>query len=185
MPHNCLSFAAFAAGCILGMPEGAVAKNAIDLNEYARRLYARKHEAFDIEDRLVRGFDGWEPKPQFCHGNVARFVAENPEYTAVHGWYVSDRADHFAFLAHSIVQDSNGVYINITNPPNSVHWKYQFLEDDDPDYWVIADGASRGTIGCFAEGRSQKEIDARLREMDAENAAAFRDPSIRRRLLNL
>ena len=149
-------------------------KNAIDLNEYASRLYARRHEAFDPDDRVVRGFDAWEPKPQFCHDNVSRFVGENSEYAAVHGWLVSDRADHFAFIAHSIIRDSAGVYINITHPPVSLPWKYQFLKDDDPDYWAIADSASRGTIEYPAEGRSAEEIDARRREMDDENATALR-----------
>ncbi len=149
-----------------------------DIGKYASQLYARRHQAFDYEDRNVDGFDGWEPQPQFCHQNVARFVDENPEYTAVHGWYVSDLADQFAFLPHSIVQDPNGVYINITHPPNGPPWKYPFLKDDDPDYWAVVDsafatGAPGGKIMCFAEGRSREDIVARSREMDAENAKFF------------
>lgn len=167
------------------MMDGFVVKNAAELNEYAVRLYARKHEAFDIKDRLVRGFDGWEPKPQFCHDNVARFVAENSEYTAVHGWYVSDLAEQFSFLAHSIVRGPDGVYVNITHPPNQIPWKYKFLEDNDPNYWAIVDSTPGGKIMCAVEGRSQEEIDTRYRELEEENVAALRDPSVLRRLLDL
>ena len=60
MTHTCLSLAAIEASGILAMTERAVAENATDLNKYASQLYARKHEAFDIEDR-TRNLSGRKP----------------------------------------------------------------------------------------------------------------------------
>jgi hypothetical protein len=39
-------------------------------------------------------------------------------------------------MAHSLVRTANGRKINVTPPARPLPWRYPFLEDRDPNYWV-------------------------------------------------
>jgi hypothetical protein len=142
-----------------------------NLLEYARRLYVRRTEAVSLIERRYRSADGWEPEPRNCHDNVARVVAENEGFTAVHGWYVSDLGDCFSFIAHSVVQTAEGELVNVTPTSESLPWRYPFLADGSPEYWTVADSALNRSIVCEAEGRPREEVAARAAVLAAENAA--------------
>ncbi len=145
----------------------------IDTLAYAKQLYLRRREARVVPFLDITSLVGWAPLPQRCHDNVDRLASERPEYQIVRGWHVSDRADTFAFLAHSVVRGADGGLIDITPVSSEISWRYPFLEDDSPEFMTLANFQPSGEISCPAEGRCQQEIARRNSEMFEENIRAL------------
>ncbi len=67
--------------------------------------------AATIPFRQVVFKDRTSPVSNFCHENVRRYVAENPECSRVCGWLLSCG---FIFDKHSIVESGDGSRFDIT-----------------------------------------------------------------------
>jgi hypothetical protein len=60
---------------------------------------------------------GWTPEPGRCHENVARWLEDHPDHTAVRGWLNVSflaPANRRRFGSHSIVAGSTGELLDIT-----------------------------------------------------------------------
>jgi len=67
-------------------------------------LCGRRSEAELVPLRLVRFGNGQEPVHNECRQNLARWVEENPQCTAVSGWLVSGLILDW----HTVVAEPNG-----------------------------------------------------------------------------
>jgi hypothetical protein len=89
-----------------------------------------------------------DAKPHECHRNVHAFVASNDGYRAVGGWLFFDYRNAFLlgivptirFTAHSLVQDENGLMLDIT--PSQASQRYPFIEHPfgHDDFVQLVDG---------------------------------------------
>jgi hypothetical protein len=76
-----------------------------DYSDYFARLVERIDEAVKVPFRQVH-HDGWEPKPNDCHGNVDWWTARHDDCKAIRGWlfWPSDAASRWRFMAHSVIE---------------------------------------------------------------------------------
>jgi hypothetical protein len=92
----------------------------IDINLYGKELYSRKVEAVPL-NWADCGDDVWKPIEKECHSNVSDLCLDNSELKPIRGWLMFDNIDakSVRFIAHSVVQYTDGNYYDIT-PPNTV-----------------------------------------------------------------
>ena len=131
----------------------------MDLTDYGRRLYERIQEAFDYDYEIVGVGEHWQPEAGMCHDNAATLSELDPTYRAVRGWLVCDYGANIGFISHSIVQDNDGRYIDLTPPKTILPWKYPFLTDGGEHYWEVSDYLARQPkqiLNYPAEGRSRR-----------------------------
>lgn len=93
------------------------------LSEYARALIARLDDGCEISRNEVE-IDDWKPTPKECHANVNHWCEHFPTHKKIRGWLILDftgpawvaleQPQRIEFLAHSIVEDENGVRSDIT-----------------------------------------------------------------------
>jgi hypothetical protein len=87
------------------------------VRDLAGTVIARRTQA-KVVRRIAVTLGGWTPDPKHCHGNVARWVATNPDHVAVPGWQIIDAPSlglpYVDVIAHSVVEDGNGDLVDIT-----------------------------------------------------------------------
>jgi hypothetical protein len=90
----------------------------VDLKAIARSLYLRRGSGIMVPLE-ARETDGWKPSPRYCHINSDRYAMENVGHQPLRGWFVFDYSDigRCHFLAHSIVEDSDGKLFDLTPSP--------------------------------------------------------------------
>jgi len=143
----------------------------IDASDCVRRLYERRGEAVEYTRETIAGPNGWSPTEHNCHDNVEAIAEMDSRYSPVHGWLVCDYGDEVAFIAHSILHDNDGRYIDVTPPDGRPIRQYPFLIDDDDGYWSMADyskGLDPLLLKCPAHDRSPEEIRRMVDETHAE-----------------
>lgn len=86
------------------------------LQQYASYLYGRINEASFLTFKHV-SMNGQAPTPKNCNENARFFVASDSSYKIVYGWICVDGGNaspSIDFIAHSVIQDSNGQLYEIT-----------------------------------------------------------------------
>lgn len=143
----------------------------IKASEYVLCLYARRDEAVEYTRETIAGPNGWSPAEHNCHDNVKAIAEMDSRYSPVNGWLVCDYGDEVAFIAHSILHDNDGRFIDITPPDGRPIRQYPFLIDDDEGYWPMANYSKTLyplLLKCPAHDRSPKEIRRMVDETHAE-----------------
>jgi hypothetical protein len=109
----------------------------VDLDNLARALYTRRHEALTIPFEGQTMSSG-APQEHECHNNTDRWVLENPGHKSVRGWMVFDWHQTTAgwwpichFAAHSVVERPDGSLFDLT--PSKAEQRYPFLRHDGPE----------------------------------------------------
>jgi hypothetical protein len=104
----------------------------IDLNELAKSLYARRHEAVVVPYEAKTIVSG-PPIERDCHRNTDRWVMERADHKAVRGWMVFDfnrtsegLLPNCRFTAHSVVETPDGKLFDLTPAPHASK-RYPFL----------------------------------------------------------
>jgi hypothetical protein len=91
------------------------------VKSYFDELYSRRDTGERLEPKPWKFANGEVPKPNDCHVNVDRWVAENPEHSAARGWVIDGgMGEHYNFVAHSAVRTPSGELIDITCPKSLV-----------------------------------------------------------------
>ena len=90
----------------------------VDLSEksidsYRKYLKSKLTNAVHLSKKQVT-VNGGFPKIKECHDNVEFYVAENPTAKWVRGWIVVASNVGTLLLAHSVIEESDGVRYEIT-----------------------------------------------------------------------
>jgi hypothetical protein len=93
-----------------------------ELLELGKRLYGFRETAV-IVPYVEKSSVDWIPVEQECHANVDNWALRNPTSKAVRGWMYFNLLG--MFTAHSIVEDENGVLLDIT--PSRAAQRYPFI----------------------------------------------------------
>ena len=108
-------------------------KSPPDPQETGRRLFARRSEAVIANYEQVSVGD-WQPTEHECHANVTYWCEFNTNYKVVRGWLYFDFGNCMRFVrftAHSVVEDENGLLIDITPTKASTLYPFIRAEEDE------------------------------------------------------
>jgi hypothetical protein len=93
-----------------------------------QRLWAR-HDSGVVVPYVEVSAGDWKPVPRYCHANVRRWVELNAAHKAIRGWLFFAFGFEMCpqFVAHSVVQRSDGLLMDIT-PANVSSRMYPFIK---------------------------------------------------------
>ena len=126
----------------------------IDINTYARSLYARVSDARVLK-RVEIDVGDWEVQENMCHHNVSELHLLDDRYTPVRGWLYFDfpGLPCVKFVSHSAVKTPDGEIVDITPKPIVATQDYPFLEGDlsEEDYQHLVEECGYGEINMKVE----------------------------------
>lgn len=119
----------------------------VDIETYARSLYARVHEA-RILTRVEINSGSWKAQPNMCHHNASALYLHDHKYAPVRGWLYFDLPGlgYVKFVSHSAVMTPEGEIVDIT--PSGAMQNYPFLEGNlsEEDYQHLVEDCGYGEI---------------------------------------
>lgn len=103
--------------------------NRIEIETYARSLYARVAEA-RILKRIGINAGIWTAKENMCHHNATELHLHDERYTPIRGWLYFDLSafGYIKFVSHSAILTPEGEIVDITPRPTTATQDYPFLE---------------------------------------------------------
>jgi hypothetical protein len=116
-----------------------------DFKALGQQLFAMRHSAVVIPF-AQRSLENWMPREKDCHANCTWWRENNPDCTAVRGWLYFDFGgllNFVRFTAHSVIEQADGVLVDITPSRASQH--YPFIRhpgsEDDFSELIMVHGA--------------------------------------------
>lgn len=102
------------------------------IDDYIDELIVRVKTAAYV-DRKVVSVGGWKPVERRCHDNAVSFCKLDVSFKHVYGFLFNDASElgYVAFIFHSVVECSNGSFIDIT--PTTARNEYPFIVSNIPD----------------------------------------------------
>lgn len=126
----------------------------IDINAYARSLYARVHEARVLERVEIDAGD-WKAQQNMCHHNASALHLHDDRYTPIRGWLYVDLPGlpYVKFVSHSAVKSPAGEIVDITPKPSAATQDYPFLEGNlsEDEYQYLVEECGYGEINLPVE----------------------------------
>jgi len=123
--------------------------NQLDIDAYARSLYARIHEARVLRRAEIDAGD-WKAQENMCHHNASAVHLHDDRYVPVRGWLYFDLPGlgYVKFVSHSAVKTPEGEIVDITPKPSSATQDYRFLEGNlsEEDYQYLVEECGYGEI---------------------------------------
>ena len=120
--------------------------------DYAKSLFINLRECFLVDRKYISKGD-WKPLQNECHQNCTDLADLDERYKPVRGWLCFNFGPigFYRFTAHSIVEDINGNFIDIT--PTPIGTVYPFIKSNlsEKEYQKLIDDLSIAHGACHLD----------------------------------